>query len=60
MGQKQNKKEKTEGTRGVGSITREQMEEWNQMTALRFQTKGGRHQKSAVFSSGQKTEEFKG
>ena len=32
------KKEKTEGATGLGRKTREQIERWNQMTALRFQT----------------------
>ena len=35
------KKEKTEGATRPGRITREKMEKWNQMTALRFQTGGG-------------------
>ena len=37
MDQKQ-KKEKTEGSTGLGRMTREQIERWDQMTALRFQT----------------------
>ena len=41
MGHKQTK-EKTEGATGLGRITREQLEKWNQMTAVRLQT-GGRH-----------------
>ena len=32
-----------ERARGVGRRTREEIDKWNQMTALRFQT-GGRHQ----------------
>ena len=39
MGQKQ-EREKTEATTGLGRITAERTEEWNQMTALRFQTGG--------------------
>ena len=39
LGQKQ-KREKTEGATGLGRITREQIELWNQMTALGFQTGG--------------------
>ena len=35
MGRKQ-KKEKTEGGTGLSRITREHIEKWNQMTALRF------------------------
>ena len=37
-------KEKTEGATWLGRIIREQIERWDQVTALRFQT-GGRHQK---------------
>ena len=37
MGQKQ-KREKIKGVTGLGRITREHREQWNQMTALRFQT----------------------
>ena len=43
MGQKQ-KREKTEGATPAGRIMREQIEKWNQMITLRFQT-GARHQK---------------
>ena len=39
MGQRQ-KKERTEGATGLGRITREQIEKWNQMTALRVQAGG--------------------
>ena len=39
------KKDKTERVTGLGRRTRQQTVEWNQMTALRFQT-GGRHQTS--------------
>ena len=42
MGQKQ-KKEKREGATGLGRKTREQIEKWHQMTALKFHR--GRHQK---------------
>ena len=42
MGQKL-KRERIEGATGLGRIAREQMEKWNQMTALGFQTAG--HQK---------------
>ena len=31
------KKEKTEGATGLGRITREEIDRWNQMTALKFQ-----------------------
>ena len=37
------KKDKTERVIGLGRRTREEIEMWNQMTALRFQT-GVRHQ----------------
>ena len=37
--------DKTERVTGLGRRTREEIEKWNQMTALRFQT-GGRHQTS--------------
>ena len=40
MGQK-HKREKIEGATGLVRIIRAQVEKWNQMTALRFQT-GGR------------------
>ena len=43
LDQKQ-KKETTEGATGLGRITRQQTERWNQMIALRFQT-GVRYQK---------------
>ena len=46
MGHKQ-KKEKAEGAAGPGRITRQLIEKWNQVTALRFQT-GRRHQKRSV------------
>ena len=41
------KKEKPERATGLGGITREQIEKWNRMTDLRFQTEGvgGGHQK---------------
>ena len=35
--------DKTERVTGLGRRTREEIANWNQMTALRFQT-GGRHQ----------------
>ena len=44
MGQKV-KKDQTERAKGRGRKTRDEIVEWNQMTALRFQT-GGRHQAS--------------
>ena len=34
------KKEKPERATGLGGITREQIEKWNRMTDLRFQTEG--------------------
>ena len=37
------KREKIEGTTGLGRRTKEQVEEWNQMTALIFQIGGSRH-----------------
>ena len=43
MGQKQ--KKKVEGATGLGRITREQVEKWNQMTALGFHKREGGHQK---------------
>ena len=39
MDQKQ-KKEKTEGATGLGRVTREEIEKWNQTTTLRFETGG--------------------
>ena len=39
------KKEKTEGATGQGRITREQIQKWNQMTALRSKTGGVGDQK---------------
>ena len=44
-GPKQKKGEDRMSNRTIGRTTREQIERWNQMTALRFQT-GRRHQKS--------------
>ena len=41
----QAEKDMTERVTGLGRRTREEIEKWNQMTALRFQT-GGRHQTS--------------
>ena len=41
----QAEKDKTERGTGLGRRTREEIEKWNQMTALRFQT-GWRHQTS--------------
>ena len=38
--------DKTERVTGLGRRTREEIAKWNQMTALRFQTGGGRHQTS--------------
>ena len=34
------KKDKTETATGLGGRTREDVEKWSQMTALRFQTRG--------------------
>ena len=34
-------RDKTEGAAGLGRIATDQIERWNQMTALRFQTGGG-------------------
>ena len=45
-GPKAEKREKTEWATRLGRIAREPLERWNQMTALRFQTLMGRHQKS--------------
>ena len=42
-GRKKKEEDKTERVTGLGRRTREEIEKWNQMTALRFQT-GGRHQ----------------
>ena len=44
-GMDQKQKKKIESATGLDRITREQIERWNQMTALGFQT-GRRHQKS--------------
>ena len=49
------KKEMT-GATGPGRITRQQIERWNQMTALRFQTRG-RHQKHLASIQAKRTEE---
>ena len=49
-------REKTEWATGLGRITRDQIESWNQLTALRFQT-WGKHQKSPASLSAQKREE---
>ena len=35
------KKDKTERVTGLGRRTREEIAKWNQMTVLRFQTRGG-------------------
>ena len=51
LGQKQ-KNEKTEGATGLGKITREQIERWNEMTARRFQT--GETSEEFCFPSGKK------
>ena len=45
MGQQAEKKDQTERVTGLGRRTREEIVKWNQMTALRFQTRG-RHQTS--------------
>ena len=42
----QAEKDKTERGTGLGRRTREEIAKWNQMTALRFQRGGGRHQTS--------------
>ena len=49
------KKDKTERVTGLGRRTRQQTVEWNQMTALRFQT-GGRHQTSPASLQGAKVQ----
>ena len=46
------KKDKIESATGLGRITREQIERWNQMTALGFQT--GTSSKEPGIPSGQK------
>ena len=57
MDQQAEKKEKKEGKKmrqrvtGLGRRTREEIANWNQMTALRFQT-GGRHQTSPASLQG--------
>ena len=38
----QAEKDKTERVTGLGRRTRKEIAKWNQMTALRFQTGGGR------------------
>ena len=53
MGQKQKKEKTEEATRLAWQNKREQIEKWNQMTALRFQT-GGRHQKCLASHRGSK------
>ena len=45
MGQQAEKKDQTERVTGLGRSTREEIVKWNQMTALKFQTRG-RHQAS--------------
>ena len=45
MGQWAEEKDKTEQVTGLGRRTEEEIANWNQMTALRFQT-GRRHQTS--------------
>ena len=50
MGQKQ-KQEKTKGATGLGRVTRQQIQIWNQMTALRFQ-RGGNAPESLDLPSG--------
>ena len=48
---------KTEGATGPGKITREQIERWNKMTAVRFQTRGETSEKSGLPSDLGKGEE---
>ena len=58
MGQQAGKKEdKTERARGLGRRTREEIAKWDQMTALRFQTKG-RHQTSPASLRGRAERDF--
>ena len=47
----QAEKDKAERVTGLGRRTREQIAKWNQMTALRFETRG-RHQSSPASLQG--------
>ena len=49
--EQQAEKNKTERVTGLGRRTREEIAKWNQMTALRFQTRR-RHQTSPAFLQG--------
>ena len=51
------RKDETERTMGVGRRTREEIEKWNQMTALRLKT-GGRHQTSLTSHQGHLQQSF--
>ena len=41
MDQQSERKNKTDRVTGLGRRTREEIVKWNQMTALRFQSRGG-------------------